>query len=369
MKKITKRIGIVIAALILLLVLAVGSYVLYMTLQYSRIADNETLAVANPQSENLSLEKSYTALTYNIGFGAYNHDFSFFMDSGKMKDGTPVSGKNARAQSKSIVMDNTTGALNAVKKETPDFILLQEVDTDATRSFHLNQVDAALATFPDYASTFASNFHSAFLAYPFHEPHGSVEAGLLTLSRYNIASAVRRSYPVDNSFPTKFFDLDRCFSMQRFAVDKTDKELVLINSHMSAYDKGGTVREQQLLLLNTLLADERAKGNYVIVGGDFNHALCGTETAFASEQEIPAWVFTLQDSQLAEGFSIVKAENVTAVPTCRSTDMPYQKGINYTSVLDGFIISDNVKAIAKNIDLDFLYSDHNPVLLQFELLA
>ena len=367
MKKIVKRIGIALVGLILLLILVVGGYVLYMTLQYSRIADSETLAITNPQSENLSVQKTYTAMTYNIGFGAYNHDFSFFMDSGVMKDGTPVTGKNSRAQSKTIASDNTNGALSALQKENPDFVLLQEVDIDATRSFHLNQVDLALAAFPSYASTFASNFHSAFLAYPFSEPHGSVEAGLLTLSRYNITAAMRRSYPVDNSFPTKFFDLDRCFSVQRFAVDGTEKELVLMNSHMSAYDEGGTVREQQLALLNTVLAEERTKGNYVIVGGDFNHALCGTENAFPSEQEVPAWVFTLKNDQLADGYSIVKADNVTAVPTCRSTDMPYQKGVNYTSVLDGFIVSDNVKATAQNIDLDFLYSDHNPVLLQFEL--
>lgn len=37
-------------------------------------------------------------------------------------------------------------------------------------------------------------------------------------------------------------------------------------------------------------------------------------------------------------------------------------------MVDGFLVSDNVKATAENVDTDFGFSDHNPVLLQFELL-
>ena len=71
------------------------------------------------------------------------------------------------------------------------------------------------------------------MIYPFNEPHGIVDAGLLTLSKYNVNSATRISYPIDNSFFTKFFDLDRCFSIARLKVSN-GKELVLINNHMSA---------------------------------------------------------------------------------------------------------------------------------------
>lgn len=366
MKKIIKRIGIALAVLLGILLLIVGGYVLYMTLQYSRIPDNTPLVVENAQTATLQADKTYSALTYNIGFGAYNHDFSFFMDGGTMKDGRAVQGTMGRAQSADIVHTNTNGAIAALKENAPDFCLLQEVDTKATRSFNINQANEITNALPDYGHVFASNFHSAYLAYPFNEPHGSVNAGLLTLSRYAASEAVRRSYPVDESFPTKFFDLDRCFSVLRLPVEN-GKELVLINSHMSAYDKGGTVRVRQLALLNSVLAQEAEKGNYVIVGGDFNHALCGTETAFASEQKVPAWVFTLDDADLTDGYTVVRADNVTAVATCRSTDMPYTAGVNYTSVLDGFIVSSNVKASAENLDLDFAYSDHNPVLLQFTL--
>ena len=48
-------------------------------------------------------------------------------------------------------------------------------------------------------------------------------------------------------------------------------------------------------------------------------------------------------------------------------NMPYTPGVNYTVVIDGFLVSDNVQASAKNIDAGFAYSDHNPVQLTFSL--
>ena len=42
--------------------------------------------------------------------------------------------------------------------------------------------------------------------------------------------------------------------------------------------------------------------------------------------------------------------------------------MNYTTVVDGFLVSANIKAEAENIDVDFAYSDHNPVKLEFELI-
>jgi endonuclease/exonuclease/phosphatase family metal-dependent hydrolase len=337
-----------------------------MQLQYERIADNTVLETTNPSEDTLQTGVPYTALTYNIGFGAYNHDFSFFMDTGTMKDGTAVQGTMSRAQSKEIVLSNTQNALEAARGLDPDFCLLQEVDENATRSFHIDQKSMLEQGFSGYSSTFALNFHSAYLLYPLHEPHGSVQAGLLSLCRYRVDEAVRRSYPVDEGFITKFFDLDRCFALFRLPVDN-GKELVLINSHMSAYDEGGTVRERQLQLLNEVMAEEYAKGNYVIVGGDFNHALCGTLKSFPSQQEVPPWVFPLDDGALADGIRVAEADNIREVPTCRSTDIPYEKGVNYTVVVDGFFVSDNVTAAAHNIDTDFDWSDHNPVLLTITL--
>lgn len=76
----------------------------------------------------------------------------------------------------------------------------------------------------------------------------------------------------------------------------------------------------------------------------------------------------LTEDDLADGVRIVRAENELEVPTCRGADIVYTKGVNYTTVVDGFLVTDNVRAAAENVDTDFAYSDHNPVKLQFELM-
>lgn len=371
MKKETKRSAVkralwALAGILLFCVLAVGGYVLYMQMQYYRIEDHLALETENNQKEALQIGKTYTAVTYNIGFGAYGPDYSFFMDTGEMDDGTATAGKYGKAVSKDSVEENTAGAVEELQKLNADFLLCQEVDTDADRSYHVNQAEILKEAFPEYGSVYANNFHSAYLFYPFSDPHGAVQAGLLNFSRYEVEEAKRRSYPVDNSFITKFTDLDRCFSLMRIPVEN-GRELVLVNSHMSAYDEGGKVRARQLELLNTVMEEEYLAGNYVIVGGDFNHAL-GEDAAegFASEQKFPAWVSVLTEADIVDGVRIQKAENELEVPTCRGADIPYAKGVNYVTVVDGFLVSDNIRAKAENIDTDFAYSDHNPVKLEFE---
>ena len=365
-----KRIQIVLkilVGLILLALLCIAGYIIYMQANYYRIEDHAKLEVRNNPKQTLRTGEAYTAVTYNIGFGAYGPDYSFFMDTGEMADGTETAGEYGKAVSRESVEWNTAGAAKELEKLRADFLLLQEVDVEADRSYHVNQAEELKDKFADYGNVFANNFHSAYLFYPFSDPHGAVEAGLLNFTRYQIAEAERRSYPVDNSFVTKFTDLDRCFAVMRLPVEN-GRELVLINSHMSAYDEGGKIRLQQLELLNSVMEEEYQAGNYVIVGGDFNHAL-GEAVAegFPSKQRFPAWVSILTQEEMAKGISIVRAENELEVPTCRGADIPYTKGVNFTTVVDGFLVSENVKAEAENIDTDFGYSDHNPVMLRFEL--
>lgn len=375
--RIFKRVLQVIVSLILVLIVIIGAYVLYVVCQYSRIKDNLNLTVTSGEGTKAVDTDTFKIMTYNIGFGAYSTDFSFFMDSGKMKDGKEVSGKNSKAKDKATVLKNTNGAIHTILNESADFVFMQEVDVKSDRARKVNQVNMIKSALPDCSYVFAENFHSAYLFYPFNDPHGKTKSGILTYSKYAIESSVRRSFPVDNGFPTKFFDLDRCFSVSRINLDgvREGKQLVLINAHLSAYDKGGKIRAKQLKLLNEVLKEERDKGNYVVAGGDFNHDIASayalaegkdSMTYFESMQQVPEWVYRITDENLTEGYKLVASLNA---PTCRSTDMPYKKGVNYTVVIDGFIVSDNVNVIScENIDTGFEYSDHNPSVMSFSLI-
>lgn len=354
----------VILALIALILIVVIGYVCYVGLSYERIPDNTVVEIENNRNEGVKLNTEYSIATYNVGFGAYNHEFSFFMDSGKMKDGTSVTGKDSKAKSIDVVLDNVNGSAELIAKGDYDFVLLQEVDLDSTRSYHVDQYEIFNQTFgKDMSRNYGICYDSAYLFYPITDPHGRSLTALASYSKFRMDSALRRQYPLATDI-TKYFDLDRCFVVTRYALEN-GKELVVANSHMSAYDKGGVIRYQQLEVLNAFLEDEQKKGNYVIVGGDFNHDIAHSDGMFESQQLRPEWVYSLSSDDLADGYSFVAATNA---PTCRSTDIPYEKGVNYTVVLDGFIVSSNIEVKeVVNIDNDFLYSDHNPATMTFLL--
>ncbi len=365
MKKAIKITAVTLLTLIIALIVAAVCYIVYVAVQYYRIEDNLALEIDAGQTvESAMTGQNYSIVTYNIGFGAYSPEYSFFMDSGVMEDGTEVTGKYSKGLSKEDVQKNTDGAVSVLKDQDADFVFVQEVDEDGDRSYHINQVEALRAALQG-DMTYAENFHTAYLLYPFNDPHGKNNAGIVTFSKVALNSSVRRSYPVDTGF-AKFFDLDRCFSVNRVSVTG-GKELVLVNSHMSAYDAGGIIRAEQLEMLCAFMSEEYAKGNYVIVGGDFNHELADSFATFPTKQKQPSWAYPLTDGDLPEHFSIAASREGTG--TCRSAEIPYTPGVNYINVLDGFIVSDNVRVNSvRNIDTGFAYSDHNPVRMEFVLI-
>lgn len=365
LKKTLKISAWTLASFVGLIFLILIGYVSYLTCTYYRIDDFQNIEITSNKADQVTLNQEYKITTYNIGFGAYSQDFDFFMDSGEMLDGKKVQGHGSRAKDKQTVLDNTNGAIQEIQKLNSDFSFFQEVDTKADRSHFVNQYEMLQNAFTDYSSSIAMNFHSGYLFYPLTNPHGSVDAGIATFSKYKIDESVRRSFPIDNGFFSKFFDLDRCFQINRLSIEGSEKQLVLINLHMSAYDAGGKIRALQLAMLNEVLLEEYSQGNYVIAGGDWNHDIANSLNTFETQQKVPAWVHQIKTEDIPEGFSF---KTNTANPTCRSTDMPYTEGINYTAVLDGFIVSDNVSVnTVENINTNFMFSDHNPVQLSFIL--
>lgn len=375
-KKVVKNIALALASVIILTILVLVGYVIYVAVQYYRIDDGTSLTTANNQSVNVATGSEYSIVSYNVGFGAYSPEYTFFMDEGVMLDGTLTCGKNAKGLNKADVEKNLLGQVATLSELNADFCLLQEADENSHRSYNINMVERFSQELSGYSSTYAVNFHTANLFYPFNDSIGIINSGILTLSRFNISGAVRRSFPVTTDFIDKLFDLDRCFSVHYLLVEGSSKNLVLINVHMSAYDEGGKIRAQQLEMLNSALSAEYALGNYVIAGGDFNHCLIADHfesdekalSHYHTGQRIPEWVkgSILHGGELASGFKVVASKDGAA--TCRGADMPYEKGVNYETVIDGFIVSGNIEVKSEEtIDTAYAYSDHNPVKMTFML--
>lgn len=358
-KKKRKRLGKIVLGIVAGLILIVIGYIAYVMISYNRLEDSQTLEITGTaKAETLKMDTEYTAITYNIGFGAYTPDFTFFMDGGTQ----------SWADSEESVINCINGDIALLNKYQPDISLIQEVDFDSTRSYHVDEVKLFRDAFNDTSSSFAVNYHSAFLFYPFLQPHGASNAGLLTLSNIQISSAMRRSLPISESL-SKFVDLDRCYSVNRIHTEN-GKELVVFNTHLSAYGTDSDLQAQQLQKLFGDMQQEYEKGNYIICAGDFNHDFLGNSKQLFND-EVPgqySWAAEFPDEMIPEHFEkLVDYDSGITVPSCRNCDKPYGPDC-FTLIVDGFIVSDNVEpAFMDVIDNQFLYSDHNPVELKFKL--
>ena len=321
-------------AVILILVI----YLLYLVISYHRIEDNLALQLetsdegGQQETKKLTTGEQYSALTYNIGFGAYTPDFSFFMDGGK----------SSWAKSKDCVLDTVQGAGDLAASLNPDFAMIEEIDLDSTRSYHVNEYDILRNCFPNDYYVFAQNYDSAFLFYPFTQPHGSSKSGIGLFSKYPVTSALRRSLPISTSF-SKFLDLDRCYSISRVPVDN-GKELVIFALHMSAYGNSDAIRE--------------------------GHDLKASD---GDEEEHESWAYPFPRKALPEHFSfcidaLSEEERNAMWNSARNADMAYVPDVTYTVTLDGFIVSDNIECLTyENVDTGYSYSDHDPVYMEFKL--
>ena len=273
-------------------------------------------------------------------------------------------GKGVKPGSQAEVEENLAGMLGALHNEKADLVLLQEVDVSASRSYAIDETELFTRGL-SMGRAFAYNFKVPFIPFPI-PPIGKVESGLLSLSNLKVESAMRVSLPNAHSWPISLANLKRCLLVERLPIDESDQSLVLINLHLEAYTSG-EMRQKQLDQLFSLMKEERKKGNYVIAGGDFNAQFPGAEDWYPIPDD-HAWIpGELLQSDLPEGFSF--AYDLSA-PTCRSLDKAYlgDRDAHVMYVIDGFIVSDNIKVNGvETIDLNFLYSDHQPVAMDFTL--
>ena len=363
MKKKHLPLKIVLGVLALLLAVVAG-YVIYVFAAYYRVEDNQVLEVASMNGADrgeLRTGDTRRIVSYNIGFGAYSDDYSFFMDGGT----------ESRARSPVAVSENVGGAMQAVSELNPEFLLLQEVDIDGTRSYHINELEHLIDN-QAYGMfryrTFAQNYDSPYLFWPLLEPHGANRAGQVTCSAYPIASALRRQLPIEDGF-MKLVDCDRCYSVNRIPLAEDGRELALYNLHLSAYTSDGTIAEEQLKMLFADMLSEYEKGNYAIAGGDFNKDILGnSEEVFGISGPEYTWAQPIPPELIPEGLSVVAPFDAEdPVPSCRNADRPYGPD-NYVVTVDGFIVSANVEVQeAKVCDTGFRWSDHNPVYMDFIL--
>lgn len=310
----------VIVIILLVVVVLFGGLVAFLSIKEYKPADKEQITVQNAAENKSFSGEIVKVLSFNTGYAGLGDNADFFMDGGKA----------VKSTDEARMRENMDEIAAIIAESNADFTLLQEVDENSSRTYSVNQVESYIQK-TGQSGAFALNYSCPF------------------------------------SWPVSTANLKRCMLVTRVPIGGSDKELVLVNLHLEAYDDGEGKAAQTEALFTTLL-EEYNKGNYVIAGGDFNQTFPGGFEAFPT-LDSTTWVpGTLGEEFLPDGgwrFSYDVSE-----PTCRLLNQPYDPNSDLTQhyVIDGFILSPNVEEVSvKTVNYDFHAADHNPVLLEAKL--
>lgn len=339
---------------IILVLAALG--ILYLTITDYQPDEVEELALENRQEAILQVGQTFTVTTWNIGYAGLGADEDFFMDDGV----------KAFPDSKEVVEKYMNGVINTIDQSDSDFYFFQEVDLKAKRSYYIDEKEMLDTELSRYSNSFAVNYDVNYVPVPF-PPMGKVRGGIATYGRYAIDQVNRYAMPGQYSWPTRVAMLDRCMLESRLPIEGVEQELVLINAHFSAYDDG-SIREQQLEFIREYVEKEYEKGNYVVLGGDWNQTFPGVDPEnYPLYKDGTFWnPNQIEEDWIAKGWTFAYGDGTE---TYRLLSAPYEDGVTQVGVIDGFLLSPNVKLVSSEVcDMKFKYSDHNPVRVEVELL-
>lgn len=347
--KILRVVGIVLLCVVVLLAGFIG----FLSVTEYKPEDVETLEIEGTAAKTLKVGDSLKVTSWNIGYGALGDNADFFMDGGTMV-------KSADDDRLKANMEGIVKAIGA-----PDVLFLQETDRDSARSGNVDEyaeIRDSLNKGGAYSSVFANNFKTAFVPYPM-PPIGKVDSGVATYASFAQENVERVQLPIPFSWPVSMVNLKRCLLVSRVKIEGSDKELVLVNLHLEAYDDGEG-KLAQTKMLAELLDKEAEKGNYVIAGGDFNQIFSSADVSAFPLYE-GNWVCPEIDvTQFTGDWQFLMDEKT---PSCRLLNKPYKDADKDTFqyyLIDGFIVSGNLEVTDFGAeDLGFVCSDHNPLTM------
>jgi endonuclease/exonuclease/phosphatase family metal-dependent hydrolase len=331
-----------------------GSFMIYFTVKDFQPPPVEIITQTRPPDAPLDKDE-FSFITWNIGYCGLDKNMDFFYDGGKKVRPTDSS-----------FQKNLNGVYKFVsEQDTVDFVMLQEVDTLAKRSYFTNELALLSDALANHVKSFATNYNVKYVPLPLLKPMGEVISGIVTYSKPRPEISERYSFGVNYSWPMRIFMLDRCFLLQRYALANRH-ELIVINTHNSAFEDADVLRRYELWMLRSFVLQEFAMGNYVVLGGDWNENPADYDnikyySCYNKKKGTPK----IPENYLPENWHWACDKKT---PTNRDVNEAYRPGFTPTTTYDFFVTSpnvivDKVEAIA----CGFEFSDHQPVYMHIRL--
>ena len=286
------------------------------------------------------LDKKIKILTYNLGNVVYGENFYF---DGKRND---INYKNLFPSNKKEVFNNIYGQMEIIGNNNPNIILFQEISKLSFSNYFSNPYKKYKQKLNEYNSIYFSNYNL----------FGILNHGKSTFVKGTFDSEVLKApYRIEGVL-NNYFGSNKSYILSRIKINSNDKELIIINIHFTAFRKNNEIRLKQLNYIFDIACEEYKKGNYVIIGGDFNMNLVAN-TKVHKKSNLPKSFL----SRLSNEWNI-KCDGKTV----RDLSVRLEENDD-ERVYDGFICSDNIQVISVKSFENFSYSDHSPVLMEFKL--
>ena len=336
-------------------IITVGAFLVYYTITDYKPVETEALPMEKTNVTATIPIGKLELYTWNIGHCGLGSKISI---TDQKKEEPKLSREYYERCRDGILYQLTT--LNKL-----DFVLLQEVDENADRSFLDNQVERFKATFRDYTAGFAYNFKVPAVPVPGFSTEGIIKSGLLTLSRFQAIETKRYSFTAAYGWPQRLFKPDRGFILSRYSVSN-GKQLVLINTQNTDCNINPAANNEELNQLREVIVKEYNKGNYVIAGGDWSR----NPSPFVPDSIVDGNKVNVIAPEIAKGVfpgGFIWASDAR-YPTQRVITTAYVKGETLTTITDFFVLSPNVKLLTVNtLQTGFEFSHHQPVGMIVEL--
>ncbi|MFT5799494.1 MAG: endonuclease/exonuclease/phosphatase family metal-dependent hydrolase [Candidatus Azotimanducaceae bacterium] len=312
-----------------------------------RRIDYTDIEVRDPDQPLGRAGPNLSVLTWNIGYGALGKDANFYMDSGT----------SLRALSKPQIVMAAKAIADRLAQTPCDLLCLQEM---AQAGFLTRNVDVRTVIddlLPSRKRYFWSDLKTVFLPRLSH--------GMATYCAKLSDHCHVLDLPDADTLMLGVIKKPYVGMINRLPIADTDKAWVIINIHLPIFNMTPAARMAQLDRLFEVAQQDFAKGNYVIIAGDWNTRLCPTSFAHTSDLKRGSDYTDFPQISLPAGWHI-KADPKT--PTVRALHAAFSPGQTYTTIFDGFVVSPNVRVSSlKTLDLGFAHSDHQPVEASFSV--
>ncbi len=310
---------------------------------------HSTVAFKAPEQQRPVLSDIVSVGTWNLGYAGLGRESDFIVDGGKTL--LPQSGK--------IVEKNLAGIQAVAQSLETDVQFFQEVSEAGALSRWRSSAKTLKSIFVKDLFWFRKDIATKLLPWPLKLNHGTAIA-----TKYDVISG--ELVPIVGEPNPIFGMLRRRYGIQALRMQGADTniEWMFLNIHLSAFDDGGDLRREQIKAVFDYAQSLYAQGMHVVVGGDWNMELFQANFPHRTLKKDLFWIHPMPADSVPADWKIAVD---TDLPTVRTVNQPFERGENYLTIIDGFIVSPNVEIVAvKTVDTDFDMSDHMPVVGRFK---